>query len=36
VEAAILFGESLTTAMIIGTIIAALGVYLTNRRKTTP
>lgn len=32
VEAAILFGESLTLPMIIGTVIVVVGVYLTNRR----
>ena len=33
VEAALLFGDSLTLPMIIGTVIAVLGVYLTNRRN---
>jgi drug/metabolite transporter (DMT)-like permease len=36
VEAAILFGESLTRSMIIGTVIVAVGVYLINRRKKAP
>lgn len=33
VEAAVLFGESLTMPMIIGTVIAVIGVYLTNRHS---
>lgn len=33
VEAAFLFGESLTLPMIIGTIIVVIGVYLTNKRS---
>ncbi len=32
VEAALLFGETLTPAMIAGTILAVTGVYLTNRK----
>lgn len=36
VEAAILFGESLTSAMILGTIVVAIGVYLTNKGKPAP
>ncbi|MCL6709923.1 DMT family transporter [Pseudomonas sp. R2.Fl] len=32
VEAAIVFGESLTVPMVIGTVIAVVGVYLTNRK----
>ena len=31
-EAAIVFGESLTMLMMIGTVIAVVGVYLTNRK----
>ncbi|OJF95545.1 DMT family transporter [Pararhizobium antarcticum] len=31
VQAMILFGETLTTPMIIGTVVAVTGVYLTNR-----
>ncbi|MGF0538874.1 DMT family transporter [Agrobacterium sp. ES01] len=31
-EAAIVFGERLTVPMIIGTVLAVVGVYLTNRR----
>ena len=33
VEAALIFGEELTVAMMAGTAIAVLGVYLTNRKK---
>lgn len=32
IEAALLFGETLTTAMMAGTILAVAGVYLANRR----
>lgn len=32
VQAAIFFGEALTLPMIIGTVIAVAGVYLTNRK----
>lgn len=33
IEAAVLFGDQLSLPMIIGTVIAVLGVYLTNRRS---
>ncbi|NRQ15748.1 DMT family transporter [Ensifer sesbaniae] len=33
VQAAIFFGEALTLPMIIGTVIAVAGVYLTNRKQ---
>lgn len=33
VEAAILFGETLTAAMIAGTVIAVIGVYFANRKN---
>ncbi|MGX5664859.1 DMT family transporter [Rhizobium daejeonense] len=32
IEAAIIFGERLSLPMIVGTVIAVLGVYLTNRK----
>lgn len=32
VEAALLFGETLTPAMIAGTVLAVTGVYLANRK----
>lgn len=36
VEAALFFGEALTLPMIVGTIIAVTGVYLTNRKTAGP
>ncbi|WP_046118574.1 DMT family transporter [Ensifer aridi] len=36
VQAALFFGEALTLPMIVGTIIAVLGVYLTNRKADNP
>ncbi|MNL82054.1 EamA-like transporter family protein [compost metagenome] len=32
VEAAVLFGEQITVLMMVGTVIAVVGVYLTNRK----
>ncbi|MDO9414921.1 DMT family transporter [Pararhizobium sp.] len=36
IQAAVIFGEDLTMPMIIGTTIAVLGVYLTNRKVIVP
>ncbi|MDK1374865.1 MULTISPECIES: DMT family transporter [unclassified Sinorhizobium] len=36
VQAALFFGEALTLPMIVGTIIAVTGVYLTNRKAARP